>query len=170
MCWYFPNFSKLSSRNSLPRYCVYVFNSPQQIFSSMNLPNHFLNPCKLLASTASHGKKFHSLIIHYTRDCILLFALDLQSAACQLHYYPLVLVLKEDMKKTLLFHFLHTTQVSKGLFKIPPLLFPFEGEESQSFNCPSHSYPLPCHPFPRLSVLLYVFEIDRTQLHTVIRM
>lgn len=96
----------------------------------MNLPDHFLNPCKLSAPVALHGKKFHRLTIHYTRDCILLLALDLQSAACWFHYYPLVLALKEDMKKTPLFHFLHTAEVFKGLFKIPPLLFSFKAEGS----------------------------------------
>lgn len=44
-------------------------------FSSMNLPNHLLNPRKFI--TASHEKKFHSPITHYTRDSISLFSLNL---------------------------------------------------------------------------------------------
>lgn len=54
---------------------VFVHLIVLSTFSSMNLPNHFLNSHKFI--TASHGKKFHSLIIHYTRDSILLFALNL---------------------------------------------------------------------------------------------
>lgn len=58
----------------------------------------------------------------------------------------------------------------KGLFKIPPLLFLFTGEESQSFNHPSHSYPHCVTLFVPFPVLLCLSDTDRTQLLTFTRM